>query len=90
MAFDGALEIRPKATQLICFCDVDGSLVHSSEATQQLGSYTGRSVHPGCVLWVDKVKPVFWSARAGVFAACERFSVILGLSDAFLQQDVLD
>lgn len=72
MAFDLAQDtLLPKATQLICFCDVDGTLVHSSEATQELGSYTGRSVHPGCVLWVDKVRA---SGRASLMAEHRMYS----------------
>ena len=46
---------RPTAGRLICFCDIDGTLVHYPSEQDRWGSYTGKSVLPGCWLWVDKV-----------------------------------
>lgn len=46
---------RKTASPLICFCDIDGTLVHYPEEQEKWGTFTGRSVLPGCWLWVDKV-----------------------------------
>ena len=76
----GALRLQANLTnadnagvlgELESISHVDGTLVHSSEATQELGSYTGRSVHPGCVLWVDKVRA---SGRASLMAEHRMYS----------------
>ena len=45
----------PKSASLICFSDIDGTIVHYPSEQEKWGSYTGVSVVPGCALWVDKV-----------------------------------
>lgn len=46
---------RPRPGPLVCFCDIDGTLVHYPDEQEKWGSYTGSSVVPGCVMWVEKV-----------------------------------
>ena len=52
---DQQKERRLKAAPLICFCDIDGTLVHYPAEQEKWGSCTGRSVLPGCVMWVEEV-----------------------------------
>lgn len=39
----------------VCFCDIDGTLVHYPAVQDKWGEITGPSVVPGCFMYVQKV-----------------------------------
>ncbi|KAL3148732.1 hypothetical protein ABBQ38_014143 [Trebouxia sp. C0009 RCD-2024] len=45
----------PKRTSFkVCFCDIDGTLVHNPTAEAEWVAITGRSVPPGCFTYVER------------------------------------
>lgn len=43
-----------RASFNVCFCDIDGTLVHYPETQAKWGAITGPSVIPGCFMYVEK------------------------------------